>query len=81
MNNPATVYELSLVDGEFTQTSKISARGDYEGMTMRSDDLSKVYVLGEGCECIIEYDMSSKKKLGLGHYLLFLQGVEMDQRE
>ena len=63
VNNPATVYELSLVDGEFTQTSKISARGDYEGVTMRSDDLSKIYVLGEGCECIIEYDMSSKKKV------------------
>ena len=62
INNPATIYELSLENMDFIQTKKISAKGDFEGITMTSDDSELVYVMGEGCECIIEYNVKTQTR-------------------
>ena len=62
VNSPATIYELNLENGDFVKGKKISAKGDFEGITMRPSVKNKVYIMEEGRESIVEFDLNSSKK-------------------
>ena len=58
MNKPATIWSYRLQGTEFRLEKKVKGKGDYEGITKIPHLPDDVFVMGEKCSCLKQYDMS-----------------------